>query len=136
MSRAVRQTPLTATLSPVRIRSAIPGAAMVMRLAPERSSTLTMVPVCSTKPVNIWTVYPIEMAASRCSKWSFLCMLEALFDAKSHVFRTFFVRSGLRAIFGRSGVLFAADGGDWVDSGGTQSGQQGGCAGDGCQCEE
>src|SRR5258706_379400 len=53
MLRAVRQTPLTAMLSPVLRREVSAGAAMVMRVAPSVGVTARRVPVVSIKPVNI-----------------------------------------------------------------------------------
>jgi hypothetical protein len=52
--RAVRQTPLTETLSPVLSRlSSGEGAAMVMRVAPAVGVTARRVPVVSIRPVNM-----------------------------------------------------------------------------------
>jgi hypothetical protein len=56
---AVRQTPLTAMLSPVCRREASVGAAMVMRVAPAVGVTERMVPVVSMSPVNIRTGYRV-----------------------------------------------------------------------------
>ena len=50
---AVRQTPLTAMLSPVRQRPASAGAAMMRRVAPAVGVSETTVPVVSMRPVNI-----------------------------------------------------------------------------------
>jgi len=50
---AVRQTPLTAMLSPVRQRPASAGAARMMRVAPSVGVRETRVPVVSMRPVNI-----------------------------------------------------------------------------------
>jgi hypothetical protein len=58
MLRAVRQTPLTETLSPVLRRlSRSEGAAMVMRVAPAVGVMARRVPVVSMRPVNIDTGY-------------------------------------------------------------------------------
>ena len=57
MLRAVRQTPLTAMLSPLLRRAVSVGAAMVMRVAPSVGVMARSVPVVSIKPVNISTGY-------------------------------------------------------------------------------
>jgi hypothetical protein len=53
MLRAVRQTPLTAMLSPVLRRAVSVGEAIVMRVAPSVGVMARSVPVVSIKPVNI-----------------------------------------------------------------------------------
>src|SRR5207302_11301592 len=55
MLSAVRQTPLTAMLSPVLRRAVSVGAAMVMRVAPSVGVMARRVPVVSIRPVNINT---------------------------------------------------------------------------------
>src|SRR5271168_2905559 len=59
MLRAVRQTPLTAMLSPVLRRAVSVGAAMVMRVAPSVGVMARSVPVVSMRPVNMVLGYPI-----------------------------------------------------------------------------
>ena len=53
MVSAVRQTPQTATLSPICSRSTIVGAAIVSRDAPAVGVNAITSPVVSTSPVNI-----------------------------------------------------------------------------------
>src|ERR1700684_1003966 len=53
MSIAVRQTPLTATLSPVRNSFGVCSAAIVIRRFSPRCSMRVMRPTSSTMPVNI-----------------------------------------------------------------------------------
>ena len=69
MLSAVRQTPLTATLSPVLRRAVSVGAAMVMRVAPPVGVTARRVPVVSTRPVNIGTEYScwLFVVSSQCA---------------------------------------------------------------------
>src|SRR3954470_9405500 len=55
MSRAVRQTPLTATLCPVPSSFGLRSAAMVIRRSSPRCSMRVMRPTSSTIPVNIKT---------------------------------------------------------------------------------
>src|SRR3954470_15525322 len=50
---AVKQTPLTETLSPLRNCPAIRGAAIVMRRVPLASETALTFPTSSINPVNI-----------------------------------------------------------------------------------
>jgi hypothetical protein len=54
---AVRQTPLTEMLSPVRQRPVRAGAEMSRRVAPEVVVSETTVPVASMRPVNITLGY-------------------------------------------------------------------------------
>ena len=64
MLRAVRQTPLTAMLSPVLRREARVGAAMVMRVAPSVGVMARRVPVVSMRPVNISTGYSCQFSVA------------------------------------------------------------------------
>src|SRR5271155_3149100 len=66
MLRAVRQTPLTAILSPVLRRAVSVGAAMVMRVAPGVGVIARSVPVVSIRPVNMVLGYPIRCGVGRC----------------------------------------------------------------------
>src|ERR1700678_1671032 len=63
MLRAVRQTPLTAMLSPVFRREVSVGEAMVIRVAPAEGVTARRVPVVSMRPVNIVLPYRIREEA-------------------------------------------------------------------------
>src|ERR1700677_4748749 len=69
MLSAVRQTPLTAMLSPVVRRSVSVGEAMVMRVAPAVGVMARSVPVVSMRPVNMALAYRICLGAGRCGDW-------------------------------------------------------------------
>src|SRR5580692_8729459 len=66
MLRAVRQTPLTAMLSPVLRREVSVGEAMVILVAPAEGVTARRVPVVSMRPVNIVLPYRIRGEAGGC----------------------------------------------------------------------
>src|SRR5271154_1930449 len=82
MLRAVRQTPLTAMLSPVLRREVSVGEAMVMRVAPSVGVTARRVPVVSMRPVNILIGYSSSERATtpkahkllELSMWEMACL--------------------------------------------------------------
>src|ERR1700722_20841303 len=65
MLSAVRQTPLTAMLSPVLRRAVSVGEAMVIRVAPAVGVMASRVPVVSMRPVNISTGYRNQGVGNR-----------------------------------------------------------------------
>src|ERR1700679_2382748 len=109
MLRAVRQTPLTAMLSPVLRRAVSAGAAMVIRVAPAVGVMARSVPVVSIKPVNMVLGYPISCGAGRCwpgivevagdtGIWTVCCSGDAVEGLLEEVRRCDALRKGNRLI--------------------------------------